>query len=51
MNKLADISIIIVTYKTDENILFNCLNSINRNIKIIIVENSNNKNLKKKLFK
>jgi len=50
MNKLANISIIIVTYKTDENILFNCLNSINRNIKIIIVENSNNKNLKKKLL-
>jgi len=50
MNKFQNLSIIIVTYKTDEKILFNCLNSINRNIKIIIVENSNNKYLKKKLL-
>ena len=34
------ITIIIVTYRTNERILLNCLNSINKNIKVLIVENS-----------
>ena len=36
------ITVIIVTYKTNKRILENCLNSIDRNIKIIIIENSKN---------
>ena len=40
------ITVIILTYKTDRRILENCLNSIDRNIKIIIIENSKNFELK-----
>ena len=39
---IKDITIVIATYKSEEKIE-NCINSINPNIKIIIVENSNNK--------
>jgi len=41
------ITVIIVTYKTNKRILENCLNSIDRNIKVIIIENSENFELKK----
>ncbi len=34
------ITVVIVTYKTNRNILEKCLSSIDRNIKILIVENS-----------
>ena len=40
MNKLNNITVIIVTYLTKRNILQNCLISIDKKIKIIIVENS-----------
>jgi N-acetylglucosaminyl-diphospho-decaprenol L-rhamnosyltransferase len=40
------ITVIIVTYKTNKRILENCLNSIDRNIKVIIIENSENFDLK-----
>jgi N-acetylglucosaminyl-diphospho-decaprenol L-rhamnosyltransferase len=40
------ITVIIVTYKTNKKILENCLNSIDRNIKVIIIENSENFELK-----
>ena len=40
MNKLRNITVIIVTYRTKKNILLNCLKSINKNVKIIVVENS-----------
>ena len=46
--KLNDLSIVIVTFRSEEKII-NCLNSIPENIKVIIVENSNNKSLKEKL--
>jgi len=36
------ITVVIVTYQTNKNILFKCLKSINKNIKILIIENSNN---------
>ena len=39
---LSEITIIIVTYRTNIEILKNCLNSINKEVKTIIVENSNN---------
>ena len=41
MNNLSNLTIVIVTYKTDREILQNCLDSIGKDIKIIIVENSN----------
>ena len=37
-----DLTILIVTFSTEKKILLNCLNSINRKVKVIIVENSNN---------
>lgn len=40
------ITVIIVTYKTNKRILENCLNSIDSNIKVIIIENSENFELK-----
>ena len=41
MINLSNLTIIIVTYKTDRQILENCLKSIDRNIKVKIIENSN----------
>ncbi len=51
MNYLNDFTIIIVTYKTNKRILYNCLNSIDKNCKSIIVENSNDNQLKKEILK
>ena len=48
MNNLSDLTIVIVTYKTNEKILTDCIKSIDKNIKIILVENSNNFELKEK---
>ena len=42
------LTIVIVTFKSDHKIL-NCLNSIPEEIPVIIVENSNDKNFKKKI--
>ena len=39
---MKNLTIIIVTYHTKKNVLMNCLNSINKKIKILIVENSKN---------
>ena len=41
MNNLSDLTIIIVTYKTNIKVLKNCLNSIDKKIKTLIIENSN----------
>ena len=35
-----NITVIIVTYKTNRKILLNCLSSISRDINVLIVENS-----------
>ena len=51
MNKPIDLSVIIVTYKTNDEILFNCIDSIDKDIKIINVENSNDISHKNKLEK
>ena len=40
MKNLSDVTIVIVTYSTKKNILLNCLNSIDKKIKVILVENS-----------
>ena len=46
MSNLNDLTVIIVTYKTNDEILFNCINSIKKEIKIINVENSNDQSHK-----
>ena len=46
MSNLTDLTVIIVTYKTNYQILYNCINSIHKDIKIINVENSDNVNHK-----
>ena len=51
MSNLNDLTVIIVTYKTKDEILFNCINSIKKDIKIINVENSNNQSHKDKIEK
>jgi len=51
MSNLNDLTVIIVTYKTNEEILFNCIDSIEKEIKIINVENSNNIAHKNKIEK
>ena len=43
MNFLNDLTVIIVTYKTNREILENCINSIDPTVKILIVENSSDK--------
>ena len=42
MNKINNLTVVIVTYLTDKKILLNCIQSIDRKTKIIIVENSKN---------
>ena len=42
-----DLSIVIVTYQSESKI-FDCLNSIPKNIPVFIIENSNNQEFKKK---
>ena len=49
MSNLNDLTIIIVTFKTKDEILFNCINSIKKEIKIINVENSNDISHKNKI--
>ena len=45
---IEDLTIVITTYRSEEKIE-NCLNSIDSNIKVIIVENSDNKKFKKEI--
>jgi len=48
MNNIHNLTIVIVTYRTDEKILTDCLNSIDPQVNILIVENSKNNVFKKK---
>jgi len=41
MKKKSNLTIVIVTYLTDKKILLNCLKSIDKKFKVLIVENSN----------
>ena len=41
MKNLKELTVLIVTYHTNKNILINCLRSIDRKVKVLIVENSN----------
>ena len=49
MSYLNDLTIIIVTYRTNKEILFNCIDSIDSNVKILIVENSSDNEFKSEL--
>ena len=40
MKNLDDLTIVIVTFQTPEKIIIDCLNSINKNVNVMIVENS-----------
>ena len=40
MKNLNDLTVVIVTYKTSESIIIDCLKSINSNVNILIIENS-----------
>ena len=42
MKNLSDLTVIIVTFNTSEEIILNCLKSINENVNVLIIENSNN---------
>ena len=37
---MENITVVILTYKTPKNIILDCLKSINKNIKILIIEYS-----------
>lgn len=45
-----DTTILVVTYKSDD-VIYNCLDSINKKIPVVVVENSSNLNFKKELEK
>ena len=40
MKKINNLTVVIVTYLTEKKILLNCLQSIDKKTKVIIVENS-----------
>ena len=49
MSNLKDLTVIIVTFKTNEEILFNCLDSIKEEVKVLLVENSSNQEFENKI--
>ena len=51
MSNLQNLTVIIVTYRTNHEILENCINSIDKNVRILIVENSNDEKFKEKYEK
>ena len=51
MSNLQNLTVIIVTYRTNHEILENCLNSIDQNVKILIIENSDDEKFKEKYEK
>ena len=42
MKNLNDLTTVIVTFNTPEEIILNCLRSIDKNVKVLIIENSKN---------
>lgn len=41
MKSIEELTIVIVTYKTSEKVIIDCLKSIDQNVKVLIIENSN----------
>jgi len=50
MNSLNNLTVVIVTYLTQKKILLECLNSINKEVKIKIIENSENFEFKREIL-
>ena len=50
MNSLNNLTVIVVTYLTQKKILLECLNSISKEVKIKIIENSENFEFKKEIL-
>ena len=50
MGNLNNLTVIIVTYLTQKKILLECLNSISKEVKIKIIENSENFEFKKEIL-
>lgn len=50
MNSLNNLTVVIVTYLTQKKILLECLNSISKEVKIKIIENSENFEFKKEIL-
>ena len=50
MNSLNNLTVVIVTYLTQKKILLECLNSINTEVKIKIIENSENFEFKREIL-
>jgi len=50
MENLNNLTVVIVTYLTQKKILLNCLNSISKEVKIKIIENSENFEFKKDIL-
>ena len=48
MTNLQNLTLIIVTYRTNHDILDDCIKSIDQNVKILIIENSDDSNFKEK---
>ena len=48
MSNLENLTVIIVTYRTNHDILDDCINSIDKNVKILIVDNSSDNFFKQK---
>ena len=49
MKFLNELTVVIVTYKTNREILDNCIDSIDPSVKILIVENSSDIEFKKEM--
>ncbi len=47
---MENLTVVIVTFKTPEKIILDCLRSISPEVKVLIVENSENFNLKDKIL-
>ena len=42
MKNLSELTVIILTYLTPKKVLFDCIKSIDKNVNILIIENSKN---------
>ena len=51
MSNLENLTVIIVTYRTNHDILDDCINSIDKNVKILIIENSSDLDFREKYEK
>ena len=50
MRNLNNLTVVIVTYKTSENIIFDCLKSINSSVKVLIMKILKSLFMKKRFY-